>query len=185
MLWLNTLPAFEIALLLITVIICLSVVWSTVWLGISPMPSSKKAREAVLKLSRETGTGPLYELGSGWGNLLIPLARQFPERKIVGYELSLLPWLTSLILVKLLQLKNVELHRQNFLKADLSEASVLLCYLYPGGMQAIADRLTAGHMTPEYLISNNFSLPAHHPVNVLYLTDFYKSPVYLYRLTRS
>ncbi|WP_315983538.1 PBPRA1643 family SWIM/SEC-C metal-binding motif protein [Aliamphritea spongicola] len=39
---LNTLSVFEIALLLITLIICLSVVWSTVWLGISPMPSSKK-----------------------------------------------------------------------------------------------------------------------------------------------
>ncbi|WP_243431784.1 class I SAM-dependent methyltransferase [Aliamphritea spongicola] len=147
------------------------------------MPSSKKARQAVLQLSADTGTGPVYELGSGWGNLLIPLARQYPERKIVGYELSLVPWLTTLILIKLLRLKNVELHRQNFLKADLSEASVLLCYLFPEGMQAIADRLAAGHMTPQYLISNNFSLPSHHPVNVLHLTDFYKSPVYLYKVS--
>jgi hypothetical protein len=72
---------FEILMLVLTIIISFSIVWSTLALGISPMPSSKKAREAMLKLSENTGIGPVFELGSGWGNLLIPLEKNIPIEK--------------------------------------------------------------------------------------------------------
>ncbi len=173
---------FEIALLVLTVFTGGSVVWSTLWVGISPMPSSKKARQAIIQLSKATGTGPIFELGSGWGNLLIPLARKYPQRKIIGYELSIMPWLTTVILKTLFGLKNIQLHRKNFLQADLSDASVIICYLFPGGMQAIENKLKVEHENLEYLISNNFSLPAHKPAKTIQLNDLYKSPVYLYEL---
>ncbi len=151
------------------------------WLGISPMPSSQKARQAVIGLIEKTGDGPVFDLGSGWGNLIIPLARKYPERKIVGYELSLIPWSVSLILKHTLKLNNLQLYRKNFLKADLSDASVCVCYLYPKGMQRLAEKISAGEMAPQFLISNNFALPDHQPAETLQLTDFYRSPVYLYR----
>ncbi len=175
---------FETALLVLTILMSVSIVWYTLILGISPMPSTKPARQAMLQLSVDTGSGPIYELGSGWGHLLIPLARQYPTRKIIGYELSLLPWLVTLILKRVLGLNNIQVRRQNFLKADLTNASVILCYLFPEGMEKLQSklqlRLKSGSL--EYLISNNFSLPLYKPVKIITLNDLYQSPVYLYKL---
>jgi len=206
------LSVLETVVFFVIVFIGASIVWSTLSLGISPMPSSKKARLAMLQLigeierqsERETevkieketeieterGTGAeqqadggaIFELGSGWGNLLIPLAKKYPEREVVGYELSLIPWLTSSLLKKILGLKNLQVHRQNFLRADLSRASVILCYLFPAGMQGLENKLKADSDKPDYLISNNFALPSHTPDKTLQIDDFYRSPIYLYAL---
>lgn len=186
------LPVFEALCILLVLLIGGSIVWSTLTLGISPMPSSKQARQAMLQLmdelegeaeiETESRAGSIVELGSGWGNLLIPLAKAYPQRSVVGYELSPIPWLVSLILKKLLGLSNLQVHRQNFLQADLNETSVILCYLFPGGMQVLEDKLKAEGAMPEYLISNNFALPSHAPCKTLKIDDFYRTPVYLYAL---
>ncbi|MEM9102454.1 MAG: class I SAM-dependent methyltransferase [Pseudomonadota bacterium] len=148
------------------------------------MPSSTKARQAIIQLAYATGTDTIFELGSGWGNLLIPLAKAYPERKIIGYELSLIPFLVSVILKKVLALKNVHIYRQNFLHADLARASVIICYLFPEGMQKVEEKLNVKNAKHEYLISNTFALPSHKPSRVIRLNDLYKSPVYLYKLKR-
>jgi len=183
------LSVLEIVVFFFMLLIGASIVWSTLSLGISPMPSSKKARLAMLQLIREidkeeagADDGAIFELGSGWGNLLIPLAKTYPEREVVGYELSLMPWLTSVMLKQLLGLKNLQVHRKDFLLADLTRASVVLCYLFPGGMNNIERKLNADAGEVRYLISNNFALPSHTASKTLQIDDFYRSPVYLYTL---
>ncbi len=155
-------------------------------LGISPMPSSRKAREAMLHLcddiSDDATDNPIYELGSGWGHLLIALARQYPQRSIVGYELSFLPWLVSVVWVKVLGLHNVQVRRQNFLQADLSGACVVVCYLFSGGMAKLETKLTSEMNKLEYLISHHFALPSYKPSKTLRLDDLYQTPVYLYEI---
>lgn len=175
----------ESVLLILIVFTLISIVWSTLISGISPMPSSKKARQAMLQLISDSGveTGPIFELGSGWGSLLIPLAKKYPQRKIIAYELSIVPWLTTVIFKNLLGLKNIELYRKNFLHADLSSASVILCYLYPKGMQAIEHKIMSQSGQLEYLISNNFALSSRQPIKTIQLNDFYKSPIYLYKFS--
>jgi predicted RNA methylase len=150
------------------------------------MPSSKKARQAMLKLICETRTktGPIFELGSGWGSLLIPLAKQYPQRKIIGYELSIMPWLTTVILKNLLGLNNIHVYRKNFLHSDLTSASVILCYLFPKGMKELDRKIKWQGGQLEYLISNNFALPSHQPIKTIQLNDLYQSPVYLYQFTK-
>jgi hypothetical protein len=159
-----------------------SIVWSTLKVGISPMPSSHKARQAMFQLADETGDGPIYDLGSGWGHLVIRLAKRYPQRKIVGYELSMLPWLCTLVLKKILGLSNLTIHRENFLKADLSQASVIMCYLHAPTMKAINEKLVQESGGTQYLISHNFALPTQPALKVIRVKDFYRSPVYLYRL---
>lgn len=177
--------ALEMSAVLITFILGATIAWSTVILGISPMPSSRKARQAMMALTAETGEGTIFELGSGWGNLLIPLALAHPQRHIVGYELSFLPWLISKVIIKVRGIKNIQLQRKNFLNSDLTEASVLVCYLYPGAMTEIEKKLKAEESNIRYLISNSFALPSYQPIKKIQLKDFYKSNVYLYRLKGS
>jgi len=188
------LSVFEIILLTITALAGFSIVWSTIILGISPMPSSNKARQAMLQMMDEIDleagthfkTDPIFELGCGWGGLLIPLAKKYPTREIVGYELSLIPWFITLLRAKLLGLKNIRLHRRDFLQADLYNASIIICYLFPEGMKALERKLEQGGFNADnenlrYLISNNFSLPSHNPIKTIQLNDLYQSPVYLYK----
>lgn len=167
--------------LILALFITVSIIYSTVKLGISPMPSSNKAYNAMVKLAEETGSGSIIDLGCGWGNFVIRMAKKCPQRQIVGYELSLLPWLTSSLFKKVLGLKNLTLYRQDFYQADLSNASVLVCYLFPEAMNKIKHKLLSEQHQIDFLISNNFALPSSKPYKIMQLDDFYRSPVYLYR----
>ncbi len=148
------------------------------------MPSSNKAYLAMMQLVDETGTGNIVDLGSGWGNFVIRIAKQYPQRQIIGYELSFLPWLMSTFLKKVLGLKNLTLHRQNFYQADISKTSVLVCYLFPEAMNKISTKLQVEQSSVRFVISNNFALPAWQPFKKIQLNDFYKSPVYLYKISQ-
>lgn len=146
------------------------------------MPSSKKARDAIITLMADTGTGPVYDLGSGWGGLAIRLAKKHPDRKIVGYDVSFLPWLVSVFFKKILGLGNLEIYKKNFLLADLSGADVLVCFLHTDGMREIDKKLTAEGSVDGFLISNYFALPSCQPETSMQINDFHKSPIYRYRL---
>ncbi len=133
----------------------------------------------------EKKSGPIIDLGSGWGNIVIRIAKRYPQRKIVGYELSYLPWLTSTLIKRLFRLKNLTLHRQDFYQADLSSASVLVCYLFPEAMEKISNKLQREQSNVNFIISNNFALPLWKPIKTIQVNDFYKSPVYLYKIARA
>ena len=174
---------FESVLIAMVFIVGASIAFSTLKIGISPMPSSKKAYEVMIALVGGTGTGPIYDLGSGWGSLVVRLARKYPERQIVGYELSLFPWLTTKLIKNVLGLRNVEVYREDFLSADLSGASVITCYLFPAAMEAIKAKLVLGKGSLRFIISNNFALPGYEASKVVRINDFYRSPVYLYPMS--
>ena len=175
-------PVLEIVVVVGILLVVLSIAWSTARVGISPTPSSGKARDVMIELLADTSTGPVYDLGSGWGGLVIRLARKYPDRKIVGYEVSLVPWLVSVFFKKILRLGNLEIYKKNFLQADLSGADVLVCFLHTDGMCQLAQKLTAEEGFNGFLISNYFALPSCQPEVSMRINDFYQSPIYCYRL---
>ncbi len=180
----------EFTLIILAISVAISIVFSSVITGISPMPSSKKARDAVFQLVTAVGDDfnakTLVDLGSGWGSLVIRLARVYPDRQVVGYELSPIPWFVSLCIAKCLGLNNLILKRRDYLEVDFPDDSILICYLYPEGMKALEDKLLSMSVDSDaahrYLISNNFALSSHTPQKTIQLDDFYQSPIYLYRV---
>ena len=164
--------------------ITVSLIYSSIKLGISPMPSSRKAYKVMSDLVEKTGTGAIIDLGSGWGNFVIPIAKNNRQRQVIGYEMSILPWLISTVLKQIFGLSNLTLHRENFYHASLPAASVIVCYLYPQAMIKIQAKLLLEQPKIDFLISNNFALPTFQPDTVIILDDFYKSPVYLYKITK-
>lgn len=141
----------------------------------------------MLALVDKTGSTSIIDLGSGWGHFVIRAAKRYPHRNVIGYELSLMPWLVSALLKKIFSLTNLTLHRQNFDLAKLTpasdSASVLVCYLFPRAMENINHRLAIEKHNVTYLISNNFALPSHQPYKVEHINDLFKSPIYLYKIT--
>ena len=182
----------ELVFLALLLLIVLSIVWSTLRTGISPMMSSGKALRAMLDLASEaverasvvkangSDKAPLVDLGSGWGTLVIALALKHPDRQVVGYELSWFPWLISIIRKHCLRLHNLTLYRKDFKQADLNNASILFCYLFPGGMSALYEKLNREVFGNVLVVSNTFALPSIQPSKIVKLDDIYRSPIYVY-----
>lgn len=175
-------------IVLLVFLALVSIVFSTLQTGMSPLPSHAVARSAILQQvqpllnAKPQAPKTLIDLGSGWGHLVIPLARCFPQHQVVGYEVSFFPWLVSWLLKKGLGLHNLQLYRHNFFQADLSEADLLICYLVRPSMQKLAKQLQQMPSRPSFLLSHFFSLPGYSPVHTWQLPDWYASPLYLYRL---
>jgi hypothetical protein len=159
----------------------ISIVLTSMKTGISPSPSSGKTYRAIEAAMENSGTGPIVDLGSGWGTLVVALARKYPNRQVTGYELSLVPWLFSRIRKAVSGLDNLTLYRKDFLDADLSDASVLTCYLFPSGMVSLEDKLDRENVSNVLIVSSTFALPSSEPTKVIRVKDIYRTPVYLYR----
>jgi hypothetical protein len=77
-------------------------------------------------------------------------------------------------------LDNLILYRRDFMDADLSGASVLTCYLFPGGMVSLEDKLERDNISDVLIVSSTFALPSSEPTKVIRVKDIYNTPVYLY-----
>lgn len=158
----------------------LSVIGFTLWLGISPMPTTPKVREVMLALIPDTD-GELHELGAGWGGLSLALARQNRRRRVVAWEASPLPFLVTALRARASGLRNLEVRRANFLSADLSTATVLVCYLFTGGMRALDEKLRRERPGASLVIvTNTFLLRGWTAETQRTVDDLYRTVVARY-----
>ena len=96
-----------------------------------PVPSNKKIKAAVIqdisKILKKRKDQIIMDLGSGWGTLLIPLAKKFPQHRFVGIEYAYIPYFISNFRSK--RMSNLTFHRQNFFNADISHANIIFLFL--------------------------------------------------------
>lgn len=163
----------------------------TVKTGISPVPSGPAAVAAMLSLA----TGPLerrlrqegrdgralvVDLGAGWGGLSFALARRFPRARVVGYEVSPLPWLVARLRLVLRPTPNLRFERRDFMAAPLGGAALVTCYLGPGAMARLRPKLEAELASGCQVVSNSFAVPGWAADRVRRADDLYAVPVYRY-----
>ncbi|QKJ22663.1 methyltransferase [Poseidonibacter lekithochrous] len=169
----------EAILLLFLLLNLISIIIYTFKIGISPMPSSFKSRLQILNLLKDSSNNNIIDLGSGFGILSIFLASRLPDKNIIAYELSLVPWAISIILKKVLNIKNLHIYRKNYLKEDLHN-SILVCYLFPKGMELLEDKLFDDCINTQ-IISNTFAFRNIKARDIIYIEDIYKTPIYTYK----
>lgn len=157
----------------------LSVVAWTLVLGISPMPSSRRAREAMLGLVDPGTVGVIHELGAGWGGLAVGLAERCRGARVIAWERSPVPWLVSWLRAR--RHPNLEVRWADFRAADFSGATVLVCYLFTGGMQRVDERLRRDRPRDVVVVTNTFLLRGWEPEVVVTLDDLYRTKVARYR----
>lgn len=163
----------------------LSIILDTWRLGISPMPSSRKAKQAIVHFLKNQPRksyppGKIYDLGSGWGGILRELGAINIGRPIVGYEGSwIVYWLSKCLSYRL---SKCLIKRQNFFTADLSDAAIIICYLYPKAMSQLQQKFRKELQKGTIIISNTFALHEFKPIKVIPLHDIYHSMVYVYRI---
>ncbi len=174
----------DLSLLLLALLIAgvLSIVFSTLRTGISPMPTSRQVRRLLLTLVEPELEGTVLELGAGWGTLAFALADRCPRARIIAFELSPLPFVFCWLRQRLAPRPNLDLRRQDFTRASFSNASLVVCYLYPGAMARLAPKLLAELPPGARILSHTFALRGWKPVRTLVVDDLYRTPIYLYAL---
>lgn len=132
--------------------------------GVPPMPTRCDEANDVVALLEQAGLPEhpiIYELGSGWGSLVVRLARVFPQAQIRGIEWSPLPyWIARL---RTRHMPNVQLTRGNFFASDLRDAHAVTCYLMIGPMRPLAALLDAMLQHGTAVVSVTFSFRGRRP----------------------
>jgi predicted RNA methylase len=128
-------------------------------------------KRALMQELPKQASGVIYELGCGWGGLAIALAKRYPEQQVVGYELSPLPYLVSLIRKWVGGHRNLRIYRRNFFREDLFDAGLVVCYLYRKAMRRLEEVLPT-----TVVVTHTFGLGDAKPVRVC--NDLYRTPIY-------
>ena len=152
----------------------------TLLTGVPPLPTSPVVRRTLLAMLPAEVPGPIAELGSGWGGLARALASRYPDRRVVGYELSPLPYLVARARQALRPRANLECRRADFMAADLSGFGLVVCYLLPARMAELEGKLERELAAGALVASNFFALPHWRPRETRTASDLWSSPVYLY-----
>lgn len=150
--------------------------------GISPIPSSRISTNYIKDISPEQVVGDILELGAGWGTLAFPLAAQFPDNRILAYELSPIPWLFMKIRHLCFRHRNLNIFRRDFRKAPLEGVGLVVAYLHSEGLAKVRDKMERELAPGTLVISNVFDIPgwvheAKHKID-----DSFCPQVYLYRV---
>ncbi len=152
---------------------------------VPPTPTSRRVRQAMFDLLPADQSGTILELGSGWGHLAMALARRYPQARVIGYERSPVPWLASRLWLLARPQPNLTLEWADFRRVSLEAASLIVCYLFPGHMGWLADRLGSCSRPGVRVLSNTFALPGWRPTASANADDLYRSTVLLYRIPDS
>lgn len=168
------------SLLALLCFIAISLTYYNIRTGISSMPSSMSARKQISALVSSEGR-VIYDLGSGWGGVAFELARANPEKRVVGFELSLFPWLFSSVVKTITQQKNLKFKRTDFLEADLSKADALVCFLYPVAMDLLGQKIRRENLRAK-VFSNTFKMPGYKEDESFEVEGMQSKVIYTYRI---
>lgn len=98
-------------------------------LSLAPwFPTRRSDVERIDKLANLQVGDQFYDIGSGDGRVVFPLAKKYPECSFYGYEMSFWLFLYSWMILKSKAYKNVSLKLVNGLQQDYSKASVVYVF---------------------------------------------------------
>ncbi|WP_175166277.1 methyltransferase [Paraburkholderia fynbosensis] len=141
----------------LTLLAGLSLVFSILLTGVPSLSSSKSEVVdvvALLGLAKLPQHAAIIDLGSGWGALLVALARAFPDATVQGLELSPFPYLVSRLRTQ--RLSNVVVRWGNFFSSGVESADAIVCYLMPDLMAPVSDLLDQTVKPGACVVTNTF-----------------------------
>lgn len=149
----------SIEVILILVLLCvlvISMAW-TMFIGAPWVPTSMKTVHTMLDLATVGPNDILYDLGCGDGRTVITAARKYGA-KAVGIEIDPLRYFWCQFLITILRLrKQVKIVYGNFFNKDLSEATVITCYLLQETNDKLVNKFKKELHPGTRVVSNTFS----------------------------
>lgn len=182
---LATLPGTEAVILVVMLLGGLSILIFTLITGVPPMPTQRLVMPVMFEMIPE-GQNPrvVYDLGCGWGRLAFALAARYPDAKVIGIELSPLPWLFCKIRQVVQRRPNLEIRYGNFLRMPLGDADLIFCYLMIGAMRRLSAKLSREAGGGAVVIANSFALHDWAPEEIRIVHGAMSAWVYRYRVAK-
>lgn len=153
-----------ISILILSLILLITMMTSLI-LFVPFVPSPMKVVEFMIGKASLKGNETVYDLGCGDARLLIAAKKKYPNIRAIGYELPLGVWMLAKIKVFLSKQK-VTVRLGNFLRANLSDADVILLYLIPEVMPKLQRKLERELKKGTRIISHGFEFPDREPLLV-------------------
>ena len=136
----------------------------TVNKGIPNIRTAPAIRKKIIELIKEDIAKKkkeeylIIDMGSGNGDFSRQIAREVPEARVVGIEISKLAYWKSCIAKKWCGLKNLEYWNMNFKDADISKADAVTMFLLGTLMTSIRATLEKGLAKDTLVTSNKFPI---------------------------
>ena len=147
------------------ILIVLSLYWTRL-VGGPWVPSSMQVVNRMMEMAEVGPDDVVYDLGCGDGRIVIAAAMRYHARA-VGIEIDPLRYIWCQFLITVLFLrKRVEIRYGNFFNHDLSDATVVTCYLLPKTNLKLEDKLMEELQPGTRVVSNSFLFTALHRVRV-------------------
>jgi predicted RNA methylase len=113
----------------------------------------------MLTLAKVKPCDVVYDLGCGDGRFIISTARKF-DAKAVGIEVDFFLFLWCQFLITLLGLrKKVKVIYGDLFKKNLSNADVIICFLWPSTNERLEKKLIEELKPTARIVSNKYIFP--------------------------
>jgi hypothetical protein len=142
--------------------------WSTFRTQVPYYPSGRAVRAEVARLLSATGAPRAIDIGSGFGGLVLELARLRPGATVEGIELAPLPWLASRLRA-IATRSRARFYRGDYEHLDFGRYDLVFAYLSPAVMDGLW-RKAAREMRPgACLASYEFVIDGRAPDDCIVL----------------
>lgn len=139
--------------------------------------------QAIEKHSSSEHPYKIVELGSGWGTLLFPILKHFPQTTITGYELAFFPYWCSIARRSLAKNKHsILIYKKDFFLENLSKFSIVICYLSHFHMKELKEKFEKELKPNTLVISNAFPIPDWEPIETRTIKALVSIPLYIYKV---
>lgn len=149
------------------------------WVPYVPSYNEDLARmKGKLKLDMKWKT--MIDLGCWDGKALRFFIKEFSIKKWVWYDFNLPAILYGKLINKYKKIDNIELHKWNFLKVDISKYDIIYVYLLNEYLVKIEDFVFSNMRDDAIIVSNTFRFKKHEPYEVT-KSDKWRDRILLYR----
>jgi len=147
-------------------------------IGAPTAVADKEQVEAALQEARVGINDIFYELGAGSGRVM--LAAKQRGARVVGFELSPIFYLVTIINLRRHNINDYHLYWKNFFNAPIGAASVVYCFLMPKAMERLKEKFVRELRPGTKIISYAFEIPGWIPSASVASDN--KQTVYIYTI---
>jgi hypothetical protein len=148
--------------------------------GVPFVSFPKKFLVEILEIMAPKENETLIDLGCGDATLLIEAEKRY-KVKGIGYELSPTAFFLSYF-NKIFKKSKIKIFYKNFFKANLKEADLIFCYLFPEIMEKLSEKFKKELKKGTKIFSLSFPLPNWPNKEIRYLDEKNKKwKIYIYQ----
>ena len=182
--YLRTMPINDLATLGGIALATIVLAWTlVVYLRVEApsLSSSQDAARAMVDMLAPLAGWTVYELGCGTGKVAAEILTRHADVRVVGFELSPLPWLLARLRGWWLGAQRFDVRYADFRHVPLNQADAVIAYLSHEAMGDLAEKLCRELRKGTPVVVNSFALQGWEILREQRADDLHGSRLILYQ----